>query len=112
MRLETKSHLHITQDTFINQIAEREGLAAAVVRQTLKSAEQLIFDYLSSTAPQEELTIKPFCGFTIQRKYVESKTYSKGMFQNIYCPEHVTAKVSLSKYYLGQMNQKLFDKQS
>ncbi|MCI8854872.1 MAG: hypothetical protein HFI32_15515 [Lachnospiraceae bacterium] len=101
--------MHITQDTFINQLANREGLSAGMVRQTLKAAERLLFDYVSSIAPAEELTIKLFSGFTVQRKYVPGKTYSRGMFQNIQSPEHVTAKVSLSKYYMDQVNQKLFD---
>jgi len=35
----------------------------------------------------------------------------KGMFQNIECPEHVNVKACLSKYYNGQVNQYLFDRQ-
>lgn len=102
------NYLNITQDTLINEIARKEHMDAATARKIMKSAENIIFDYLSSAAPSEEITIKLFPGFHIKRKYIDRKRYSKGMFQNIECPEHVTVKVSLSKYYTGQVNRKLF----
>ncbi len=100
--------MNITQDALIKQIADREKINAATVRRLFKSAEDIVFDCLSTTAPSEEVTIKLLSGINIKRKYIEKKHYSKGMFQNIDCPEHVTIKISLSKYYNGQVNQKLF----
>ena len=41
---------------------------------------------------------------------MKKKKYSKGMFQNIDCPEHVNVKACLSKYYNGQVNQCLFNR--
>lgn len=102
--------MNITQDIIINQIAAKENINAATVRQIIKSAEMIIFDCLSSTSPTEEVTIKLFNGFNIRRKYIDKKKYSKGMFQNIDCPEHVSVKAYLSKYYNEQVNQKLFHK--
>lgn len=99
----------ITQDKLIRQIAEKEEINAATVRQLFRSTEDIIFDYLSSTAPTETIQIKLFNGVTIERTYIKKKTYSKGMFQNIDCPEHVKAKATLSKYYNGQVNRTLFD---
>ena len=75
----------------------------------LKSAENIIFDYLSSITPSEEVNIKLLNGINIKRKYIKKKKYSKGMFQNIECPEHVNVKACLSKYYNGQVNQYLFE---
>lgn len=98
----------ITQDTLIKQIADKEDIDVATVRQIFKSAENIIFDYLSSITPSEEVNIKLFNGFNIKRKYIKKKNYSKGMFQNIDCPEHVSIKACLSKYYNGQVNSKLF----
>lgn len=100
--------LNITQESLINQIADREDINAATVRQILKSAEHIVFDCLSSISPSEEVTIKLLHGFSIKRTFVGSKNYSKGMFQNIDCPEHVNVKACSSKYYNGQINQKLF----
>lgn len=100
--------LNITQESLINQIADREGINTATVRQILKSAEHIVFDCLSSTAPTENVTIKLFHGFSIKRTFIRKKKYSKGMFQDIDCPEHVNVKACSSKYYNGQVNQKLF----
>lgn len=100
--------MNITQDALMKQIADKENMNIATVRKLFKSAEDIVFDYLSSTVPSEEVNIKLLNGINIKRKYIEKKKYSKGMFQNITCPEHVNIKISLSKYYNGQVNQKLF----
>ena len=103
--------MNVTQDVLINQIATKEDVDVATVRKILKSAENIIFDYLSSITPSEEVNIKLLNGINIKSKYIKKKKYSKGMFQNIECPDHVNVKASLSKYYNGQVNQYLFDRQ-
>ena len=103
--------MNVTQDVLINQIATKEDIDVATVRKILKSAENIVFDYLSSITPSEEVNIKLLNGINIKRKYIKKKKYTKGMFQNINCPEHVNVKACLSKYYNGQVNQYLFDKQ-
>jgi hypothetical protein len=108
--VEVENHLNITQDTLIKQIAEKENMNVATIRRLFQSTEDIIFHYLSSTDPSEELTIKLWNGIHIKRKYIKMKKYSKGMFQNIDCPEHVNTKAHLSKYYNRQINQKLFHK--
>ena len=102
--------MNISQDILINQIANKEDVDVATVRQIFISAEDIIFNYLSSTSPSEEINIRIFNGFNIKRKYIKKKNYSKGMFQNIICPEHINIKVCSSKYYNGQVNNKLFNK--
>lgn len=103
--------MNVTQDVLINQIATKEDIDVATVRKILKSAENIIFDYLSSITPSEDISIKLLNGINIKRKYIKKKKYSKGMFQNIECPDHVNVKVCLSKYYNGQVNQRLFNRQ-
>lgn len=103
--------MNITQDVLINQIAIKEDIDVATVRKILKSVENIIFDYLSSITPSEEVNIKLLNGINIKRKYIKKKKYSKGMFQNIECPDRVNVKACLSKYYNGQVNQYLFDRQ-
>lgn len=102
--------MNITQDVLINRIAAKENLNTETVRQVIKSTETVIFDCLSSTDPAEDVTVKLFHGFHIKRKYVNQKNYSKGMFQNIDCPEHVNLKANISKYYHERVNQRLFHK--
>lgn len=100
----------ITQDTIIKQIAEKEDVDVATVRQVFKSAEDIIFDYLSSIAPSEAITIKLLKGLSIDRKYIKEKKYSKGMFQNINCPEHVRHRANISKYFTNKVNDILFSR--
>lgn len=106
----SKIYLNITQESIITQIANKEDIDAAIVRQIFKSTENIVFDCLSSIAPSEEINIKLFKGITIKRKFTKRRKYSKGMFQDIDCPEHINTKIYLSKYYIGQINQRLFNK--
>lgn len=98
----------ITQETLVKQIADREELDVATVRNIFKSAEDIVFDYLSSTAPSENLSLKILNGLSLERKYIQKKKYSRGMFQNVDCAEHVNVKASSSKYYSKKVNDTLF----
>lgn len=98
----------ITQDTLIKQIADKEDISVATVRNIFESAEGIIFDHLSSTTPSENIIIKILKGISIERKYIEKKNYSKGMFKDIDCQERVSVKANLTKYYNNQINEKLF----
>lgn len=106
--LEVKGNLNITQDNLIKRISDREDINVATVRKIFRSAEDIIFDCLSSATPSEEINIKVLNGITIKRGYIKEKKYSKGMFQDIDCPEHVRVRTHLSKYYNRQINQRLF----
>ena len=48
----------ITQENLIKKIANKEDIDVATVRDIFKSAEDIIFDYLSSTTPSENIIIK------------------------------------------------------
>lgn len=100
----------ITQDFLIRQIASTEELDAETVRQVFQAIEEIVFYHLSSADPSEQVNIKLWNGLHIERTYVERKAYSKGMFQNIDCREHVKLKAKLSKYYSGEVNKKLFQR--
>ena len=100
----------ITQDTLIKQIADKEDISVATVREIFKSAENIIFDHLSSTIPSENIIIKILNGISLERKFIPKKNYSKGMFQNIDCQEHVNVKANSSAYYSKKVNDELFSK--
>lgn len=98
----------VTQENIIKKIADKEGMNVATVRQIFKTAENIIFDYLSSSSPTENIDIKIFNGLTIKRNHVGGKFYTKGMFKDLDCPEHINLKASVSKYYNNKVNEKLF----
>lgn len=100
----------ITQDSLIKQIADREGINVATVRDIFKTAEGVIFDHLSSTPPTQDLTIKLLNGISIDRKYMPAKIYSKGMFEGIDCPAKVKVKAGVSKYLNNRINDELKSK--
>ena len=75
----------VTQDSLIKQIAVQENVDIKTVQNIFKSTENIIFKHLSSTTPSENIIIKLFNGINLERKYIEKKIYSKGMFQNIEC---------------------------
>jgi len=100
--------LTVTQENIIKKIADKEDMNVATVRQIFKTAENIIFDYLSSSSPTEKIDIKVFNGFSIERNYIGRKTYTKGMFEDLDCPEHINLKASVSKYYNNRVNEKLF----
>ena len=100
----------ITQVTLIKQIADKEGINVATVRNIFKSAEDIVFDHLSSTAPSEKLVLKILNGISLERKYIPKKKYSKGMFQDIDCQEHVNVKANSSTYYSKKVNDELFSR--
>lgn len=100
----------ITQESLFRQIADKENLDVATVRKVFKSAEDIIFDHLSSTAPSEDIIVKLFKGISLERKYIKKKKYSKGMFQNVNSGEHIRVKANSSKYYSKKVNDKLFGK--
>lgn len=100
--------MNITQNMLMKQVADRENVNPAMVRRLFRSIEDILFDYLSSAAPSEELNIKLLSGIQIKRRYITEKKCSKGMFQDRDCPEHVNTKAALSKYYNEQINRKLF----
>lgn len=100
----------ITQDILVKQIAEQENMNTAAVRKVFRAAEDILFHHLSSVVPSEQLTVRILNGISLERKYVEKKHYSKGMFQDLDCPEHVIVKANLSSYYSRRVNGKLFSR--
>ena len=98
----------ITQDDLVKDISEKENIDLATVRKVFKSAEDIVFLYLSSTEPAENISLKIFNGLNVNRKYVGEKVYSKGMFKNLNSSEHVNISANITKYYKNRVNDNLF----
>ena len=97
----------ITQDTLIKQIADKEDINVATVREIFKSAEDIIFDHLSSTTPSENTVIKLLDGLSLECNYVPEKEIHT--YDDIVCKPRIWSKPKITRYYNRKLNG-YFDK--
>ena len=92
----------ITQDTLIKQIADKEDINVATVREIFKSAEDIIFDHLSSTTPSENTIIKLLDGLSLECNYVPEKEIHT--YDDIVCKPRIWSKPKITRYYNRKLN--------
>lgn len=92
----------ITQDTLIKQIADKEDINVATVREIFKSAEDIIFDHLSSTTPSENTVIKLLDGLSLECNYVPEKEIHT--YDDIVCKPRIWSKPKITRYYNRKLN--------
>ena len=92
----------ITQDTLIKQIADKEDISVATVRNIFKSAEDIIFDHLSSTTPSENTIIKLLDGLSLECNYVPEKEIHT--YDDIVCKPRIWSKPKITRYYNRKLN--------
>lgn len=92
----------ITQDSLIKQIAEKEDIDIATVRKVFKSAENIIFDYLSSTTQSDKNVIKLLDGLSLECKYVPEKEIHT--YNDIVCKPRIWARPKITRYYNRKLN--------
>lgn len=97
----------ITQDTLIKQIADKEDINVATVREVFKSAEDIIFDHLSSTTPSENTVIKLLDGLSLECNYIPEKEIHT--YDDIVCKPRIWSKPKITRYYNRKLNG-YFDK--
>ena len=97
----------ITQDNLIKQIADKEDINVATVREIFKSAEDIIFDHLSSTTPSENTIIKLLDGLSLECNYVPEKEIHT--YDDIICKPRIWSKPKITRYYNRKLNG-YFDK--
>ena len=97
----------ITQDTLIKQIADKEDINVATVREIFKSAEDIIFDHLSSTTPSENTIIKLLDGLSLECNYIPEKEIHT--YDDIVCKPRIWSKPKITRYYNRKLNR-YFDK--
>ena len=93
----------ITQDTLIRQIADKEDINVATVREIFKSAEDIIFDHLSSTTPSENTVIKLLDGLSLECNYVPEKEIHT--YDDIICKPRIWSKPKITRYYNRKLNR-------
>ena len=92
----------ITQDTLIKQIADKEDINVATVREIFKSAEDIIFDHLSSTTPSENTIIKLLDGLSLECTYIPEKEIHT--YDDIICKPRIWSKPKITRYYNRKLN--------
>lgn len=93
----------ITQENLMNQIAQKEAINITTVRKIFKSAEDIIFDCLSSTTPSESTTIKLLDGLSLECNYVPEKKIHT--YDEIVCKPKLWAKPRITRYYNRKLNK-------
>lgn len=97
----------ITQDTLIKQIADKEDINVATVREIFKSAEDIIFAHLSSTTQSENTIIKVLDGLSLECNYIPEKEIHT--YDDITCKPRIWSKPKITRYYNRKLNG-YFDK--
>lgn len=93
----------ITQDELIKTIASKEDINVATVRDVFKTAEEVIFDYLSSTTPSENMIVKVLDGLSLECSYIpEHKIHT---YDDIICKSRIWAKPKITRYYNRKLNK-------
>lgn len=92
----------LTQENLVKQIAEKEDINVATVRKIFKSAEDIIFDYLSSTTPSENKTIKLLDGLSLECNYIPEKEIHT--YDDIVCKPRIWTKPKITRYYNRKLN--------
>lgn len=102
------AYLIVTQENLIKQIADKEDINVETVRQIFKSAENFIFDYLSSTTSSENIMIKLMDGLSLECSYIPEKEIHT--YDDIVCKPRIWVKPKVTRYYNRKLNG-YFDKE-
>lgn len=101
-RLEVDIYLIVTQEKLMKQISEKENINLATVRKVFKSAEDLVFVYLSSTTPTDKTVVKILNGLSLECKYIPEKEINT--YTNIVSKERIWVKPKITRYYNRRLN--------
>lgn len=95
-------YLTLTQDELIKRIADREDINVATVRKVFKSAENIVFAYLSSTTPSESTNVKLMDGLSLECNYIPEKEIHT--YDDILCKPRIWTKPKVTRYYNRKLN--------
>lgn len=95
----------ITQENLIRQIADKEDINAETVRTIFESAENIIFNCLSSTTPSENTIIKLLDGLSLECNYIPEKKIHT--YDDITCKPRIWTKPKITRYYNRKLNKNL-----
>ncbi len=92
----------VTQENLVKQIADKENMNAATVRKIFESAEDVIFNCLSSTTPSEKTIIKLLDGLSLECNYIPEKRIHT--YDDIVCESKIWVKPRITRYYNRKLN--------
>lgn len=92
----------ITQDNLVKEIAEKEGIQTATVQKIFKSTEKIVFDYLSSATPTENVVIKILNGLSLECNYIPE--HEIHTYDTIKCDARIWVKPNITRYYNRKLN--------
>lgn len=96
----------ITQEQLIKEIANREGENVASVRDIITGMENLIYAYLSSATPTEDVTVKILNGVSITSKYVPGgESINPKTQEKIMIKPRIWSFPRVTWYYNNKLNQ-------
>lgn len=93
----------ITQENLVKQIAAKENIHVETVRKIFKSAEEIIFDCLSSTTSSENTIIKLMDGLNLECTYIPEKIIHT--YDDIVCKPRIWVKPKVTRYYNRKLNK-------
>jgi len=94
--------LTITQDMLIKEIARKEDIDTATMRNIFRTLDCTLFEYLSSATPSESILVKILSGLTIECNYVPERTLQR--YETITCTSRLWAKPRLTRYFNRKLN--------
>ena len=92
----------VTQEDIIKQVAKREDIKVSTVRNIFKTAENIIFDYLSSTTPTEKIIVKVLDGLSLECSYIPEREIHT--YDDIKCESKVWTKPKVTRYHNRKLN--------
>lgn len=98
----------VTQEDIIKQVAKREDIKVSAVRNIFKTTENIIFEYLSSTTPTENMIVKPLNGLSLECNYVPEREIHT--YDHIKCDPRIWTKSKVTRHYNRKLNG-YFDKE-
>lgn len=93
----------VTQEELIKEIAKKEDMDFTTIRKIFKSAEHVIFDYLSSTTPTENIIVKLLDGLSLECSYIPEKEIHT--YDHIICKPRIWTKPKITRYYNKKLNK-------
>lgn len=73
-----------------------------IVRQIFKSAEDVVFQCLSSTTPSENIIVKVLDGLSLECNYIPEKRIHT--YDDIVCRPRIRARPRVTRYYNRKLN--------
>ena len=97
-----------TKDILIKNVARKSKLTIDEVKEAVHLLEDEIFEILSTTSEDKDVSIRLFEGMTIDATFVPSKKKMNNLIgKEIEVPGKIKPKVNITRYYVNNLNKQL-----